>query len=70
MNAVELILSKPHFKFDTQAAKITYKPAIMIVENKDIHKGYIIHFAGMLEEKLKTCFITAHRNKKLIQEKM
>ena len=60
MSAVESVLTKPHFKFETPAAKTTYH-----AESKDNHQERIMHFSSVLEEKLKTCFITALKSYKL-----
>ena len=70
MYAVESVLSEPRFKFETQAAKTAYRLASVFVQSKDVHQHRIIRFANILEEKLKTCFITTHRTQKLKQEKM
>ena len=68
--AVESVLSEPRFKFETQAAKTAYQLTSVFVQSKDVHQHRIIRFANILEEKLKTCFITTHRTQKLKQEKM
>ena len=70
MCAVESVLSEPRFKFDTPTAKTAYQLVSVIVQGKDAHQDHIIRFANTLEEKLKTCFITTHKTKKLKQEEM
>ena len=70
MCAVQSVLNEPRFKFETEAAKTAYRLASVLVQNKDVHKGRIIQFANILEENLKTCFVTTHRAQKLKQEKM
>ena len=68
--AVESILNEPRFQFDTPAARRAYKLATIFVEKSTVYKESIVDFARVLEEELKTCFITTHRTKHLKQEKM
>ena len=64
-------MNKPRFQFDTPAARRAYKLATIFVEKStDVYKESIVDFARVLEEELKTCFITTHRTKHLKQEKM
>ena len=70
MYAVESILKEPRFKLENEAAKTAYQLACVILESKDAYQESIIRFTNAFEEKLKTCFITTHKTKKLKQEKM
>ena len=69
MYAVESILKEPRFKVENEAAKTAYQLACVILESKDAYQESIIRFTNAFEEKLKTCFITTHKTKKLKQEK-
>ena len=70
MYAVESILKEPRFMLENEAAKTVYHLACVFLESKNAHQASIIRFTNALEEKLKTCFTTTHRTKKLKQEKM